>query len=147
MCAIHTYIHTYILTHTPLPSSSCLSLPLVKMEHSGNETNVNNPHELTPSSETPKVRKPNHGDQQKGNPNFSDCTKSVDSSSDGSDVMDDTDKKKRGRGKSMSKNLMSERKRRKKLNERLYSLRALVPNISKVLSSMHVCVKGYCVCV
>lgn len=61
--------------------------------------------------------------------------------SDDSDPNDDEeDAAKYGRrtGKGpQCKNLMAERKRRKKLNDRLYTLRALVPKISKVYSAGH----------
>ena len=55
-------------------------------------------------------------------------------SSENSDAMDD-DEGEKATGKATSKNLVSERRRRKKLNERLYSLRAIVPKISKVSNS------------
>ena len=72
-----------------------------------------------------------------------DVLKHFHDSSGTSDVMDDDYDggggcRSGGKRKGLSsKNLVSERRRRKRLNQRLYSLRAIVPNISKV---HHTCI-------
>lgn len=106
-------------------------------ENSNKEMMGMNPFNTVAEDGIPVIGEPSllGNEQQVANDKEANENGRLDTGSDCSDQIDDEDdpkyKKKSGKH-SQAKNLMAERRRRKKLNDRLYALRSLVPTITKV---------------
>lgn len=106
-------------------------------ENSNKEMMGMNPFNTVAEDGIPVIGEPSllGNEQQVANDKEANENGRLDTGSDCSDQIDDEDdpkyKKKSGKH-CQAKNLLAERRRRKKLNDRLYALRSLVPTITKV---------------